>query len=102
MASGHEDSQVKIWNINSGKCLHTLIGHHGRINCLEYLADKYLISGSDDGTMKLWNLEDGNLINTLTRKPSKLKNISLSIYCMKLLDSERIACGSGNLSNKVR
>jgi hypothetical protein len=96
LVSGHQDNLIKIWDISTAKCLHTLIGHHSWINCIEYLPDGNLISGSNDGTMKVWSLIDGSLIRTLTRKPSKISNRSLSIYCMKLLDNQRVICGSGD------
>jgi hypothetical protein len=95
LVSGHQDNLIKIWDIRTAECLHTLIGHHSWINCIEYLTEGNLISGSNDGTMKVWSLIDGSLIRTLTRIPSSHSSRSLSIYCMQLLDNQRVACGSG-------
>jgi WD40 repeat protein len=95
LASGHQDCVIKIWDIDTASCLFILEGHMSWINCIECLPNGNIISGSNDGTMKIWNLEDGSLIKTLTRKTSKISNKSQSIYCLKVLDDQRIACGSG-------
>ncbi len=62
-ATGSTDRQIKIWDIESGKCLRTLRGHTGEVTQLNFTADgKFLISGSRDGTAKVWNLQTGKCI----------------------------------------
>ena len=51
---------IKIWDLVSGKCLHTFYNvHNDSINVLKLSSDgENLISGSDDGTIKLLSLEE--------------------------------------------
>ena len=60
---------IKIWDLISGKCLHTFYNvHNDSINVLKLTSDgKNLITGSDDRTIKILSLEeDGWLGNPYT------------------------------------
>jgi WD40 repeat protein len=73
------DRTVKVWDIQTGKCLQTSIGHSGLIYTLDIA--KIQLSGMDspqtiaftgslDETIKVWNLEDPNCLATWkTRRP---------------------------------
>ena len=60
----YNDSTIKIWDINSWKCIMTLYGHESNIICLISLNYKnddinnskinYLASCSNDKTIKIW------------------------------------------------
>jgi WD40 repeat protein len=57
VASGGEDSKVKIWDSRSGKLILTFPGHTGLISSLAFSPDgKRLYSGSRDTTVKVWDL----------------------------------------------
>jgi WD40 repeat protein len=58
LASGSEDSTVKLWSVESQKEITTLQGHSLQINSLAFSPDgNYLASGSEDKTIKLWSIE---------------------------------------------
>lgn len=45
--SAHEDRQIKLWDINSGKCLHAMVAHLDEVTCLACDPNGlYLLSGS--------------------------------------------------------
>ncbi|KAK4238085.1 WD40-repeat-containing domain protein [Achaetomium macrosporum] len=56
------DSNVKVYNVNKGKLVRTLVGHGGGINDLATSPDNPLIiaSASDDTTIRIWSLADAH------------------------------------------
>ena len=86
VCSGHHDTTIKIWDLASAHCLHTLIGHSGPVNDIQ-MNDKILVSASDDGTVKIWHLDDPSYAsNTLIGHSS-------GVSCLQF-DSSRILTGS--------
>jgi WD40 repeat protein len=66
VASSGKDRAIKIWDLTSGACKLTLLGHTAEVMGLKQISSQILASGSFDGTVKLWNLSTGKLIRTLT------------------------------------
>jgi len=65
VASGSCDSNVCVWDCETGKCLHTLRGHTGAITALAVCKRGILASASRDGTVRLWNPVSGKSRGTL-------------------------------------
>ena len=62
---------IKVWNVDSGECVSTLLGHSGAIFALQRLTLAYyrLASGSSDGTICIWDAsKDGSLQKSITMK----------------------------------
>ncbi|WP_353931978.1 serine/threonine-protein kinase [Okeanomitos corallinicola TIOX110] len=50
------NSEIKMWDVNTGEKILTLTEHTKTVNSLAFSADgKTLVSGSDDQTIKIWN-----------------------------------------------
>ncbi|MBD2531849.1 WD40 repeat domain-containing protein [Nostoc flagelliforme FACHB-838] len=63
-SSQHPKSNVRVCNLNSGKLIHTLLGHQKPVNCIAISPDgQILASGSNK--IKIWNLQKGDRICTL-------------------------------------
>ncbi len=78
LASASSDQTIKIWDINSGKCLNTLQGHTRWINSVNFNANgEILASGSADETIKIWDIKTGKCLKTLKRdRPYENMNIT--------------------------
>ena len=60
IASCSADSSVRIWDFDSGNCLHVLKKHSDWVSGLCFNGDgKQLISCSEDKTIKIWSTETG-------------------------------------------
>jgi WD40 repeat protein len=67
LASAGFDQTIKLWNVHTGECLKTLVGHIGEVwTVTENPHDATLISGGQDGTIKIWNLKTGQFLKTVT------------------------------------
>lgn len=61
IATGHEDNQLRIWDVRSGKLMHQLPGHQSGIFDIQFSDDdQYLLTNSYDQSAILWDF------NTLT------------------------------------
>ncbi len=66
LASGSFDKTIKLWNLETGKEIHTLTGHDYAVKSVSFSPDgKTLASGSDDNKIKVWDVEKGKKILTL-------------------------------------
>lgn len=66
LVSGSADKTIKIWNLKTGRQLHTIEGHSDTINCVAISPDgQTIVSGSADKTIKIWNLKTGRQVRSL-------------------------------------
>ena len=67
IASGSWDGPIRLWDVQTGALLRTLIGHKEGAPSIAYSPDgTVLISGSWDNTIRFWDLHTGELMRTLT------------------------------------
>lgn len=70
LASGSEDTKVKVWSIHTGTCYRTLDGHTRSISDVIFSFDNEKIaSGSYDGTIRIWDVESGTCQHILGGDP---------------------------------
>ena len=55
LASGSEDTTIKIWNIEDRSIMSTLSGHTKRVSALCYVKEGVFVSGSEDGSLIIWS-----------------------------------------------
>ena len=55
--SGSSDKTLKLWDLETGVCLHTLTGHTGSVETVAMTSDgQRVLSGGEDKTLILWQL----------------------------------------------
>lgn len=57
LASGSRDKTIRVWDVSTGLCLFTLLGHDNWVRGLSWHpGGKYLLSASDDKTLRVWDV----------------------------------------------
>ncbi len=73
------DKSLKVWNLETGKCLMTLKGHTLCVNSIAITPDgKKIVSCSDDETLKLWDLETGKCLDTFIGHKRDVKAVAIT------------------------
>ncbi|NET06267.1 MAG: protein kinase [Symploca sp. SIO2B6] len=63
--SGGNDKTLKLWEVATGKCLHSFEGHADAVQSVCLSPDeRYALSGSRDQTLKLWEVATGKCLHT--------------------------------------
>ncbi|KZS87186.1 hypothetical protein SISNIDRAFT_419924, partial [Sistotremastrum niveocremeum HHB9708] len=84
VASGSDDSTVRIWNATSGAQLQTLEGHtdYGHTDYVRSVAfspdGSQVVSGSDDKTVRIWNAASGAQLQILEGHINYVKSVAFS------------------------
>jgi WD40 repeat protein len=66
LVSAGDDGKVRIWDVATGRELHTLAGHRSRVVGLAVSANgKRVATASWDGTVRLWATDTGGEIRSL-------------------------------------
>ena len=67
MATAGGDHNVKLWDIDSHRCLATLVGHEALVSCVAFHPTApVLISGSEDFTLKVWNTTTHQCLSSIS------------------------------------
>lgn len=62
VASGAQDSTIRLWRVANGALLRTLEGHAKGVTSIAFSPDgRLLLSGSEDQTVRLWEMETGRV-----------------------------------------
>ena len=86
--SGSADRTIKLWEVDSGRCLRTLQGHTDNVLSVALSADgRYALSGSGDRIIKLWRLTDGSCLCTLVGHTGAIYSVSLTADSRAALSS---------------
>ena len=78
IVSGSDDGIVRVWDVDTGKCLQTLKGHTDQVNCLAALSDGCVASGSDDETIRIWDPDTGKCLDVLEATEVDVSRMHLS------------------------
>lgn len=79
LVTGDTDSQVRLWNVESGEKVITLPGHSDWVRCVAYHPNgRQIASGSEDQTIRLWNAKTGQCQLILEGHTSWLRAIAFN------------------------
>lgn len=77
LVSGGCDRDVRVWNMATGKSIHTLRGHTSTVRCLKMSDSRTAISGSRDTTLRIWDLESGICKNVLVGHQASVRCLAI-------------------------
>ena len=74
-----------MWDIDSGECLHVLMGHVAAVRCVQY-DGRIVVSGAYDYMVKVWNPETEECLHTLSGHTNRVYSLQvclLSLLCLR-------------------
>lgn len=74
VVSGSLDTSIRVWDVETGNCIHTLTGHQSLTSGME-LKDNILVSGNADSTVKIWDIKTGQCLQTLQGMLTKFSSL---------------------------
>ncbi|KEY69414.1 hypothetical protein S7711_05728 [Stachybotrys chartarum IBT 7711] len=77
LVSGGCDRDVRVWDLKTGACLHTLRGHTSTVRCLKIADSNTAISGSRDTTLRIWDIKTGMCKNVLVGHQSSVRCLEI-------------------------
>jgi WD40 repeat protein len=96
LVGGGEDNTVKIWEVPSGRELHTLRGHSGDVWAAAFSPDgRWAASAGEDSTVKVWDSHTGTLIHSFRGHTGLVTNVAFTP------DGRRLVSGSRDKTVKV-
>uniref|UniRef100_A0A4W3GSB6 Uncharacterized protein n=1 Tax=Callorhinchus milii TaxID=7868 RepID=A0A4W3GSB6_CALMI len=73
---GSRDATLRLWDIESGRCLHTLLGHVAAVRCVQY-DGRRVVSGAYDYTVKVWDPETETCVHTLQGHTNRVYSLQV-------------------------
>ena len=93
LASGGEETTIRIWNLSDYSCAMMLSEHTSSVNCLVHLGDDAFASASRDESIKILMRNDKTSRQTLDTQGDVVKR-------MAVVSSDLIA--SGDIDGVIR
>lgn len=79
LATGSDDTTIKLWELSTGECWKTLWGHDSWVHSVSLSPDgQTLASGSRDRTVKIWNWRSGECLHTLHEHNNRVKSVAFN------------------------
>jgi WD40 repeat protein len=90
LATGSEDTTVRLWDVKTRRRLHTLLGHNGVASAVKFSPDdKTLATSSWDQTTRLWDVQTGKPLAVLRGQPDMVTSVSFSPNGKRLATASR-------------
>lgn len=92
--SGSDDNTLRVWDVDTGECLQTLVQQTDWINCIAILTNGRCISESRNHTLYVWDINTGECIQTL-------RGHNRFVTCAAMLPDGRYVSGSNDHTLRV-
>ena len=77
VVSGSRDATLRVWDVESGQCLHVLMGHVAAVRCVQY-DGRRVVSGAYDFMVKVWDPETETCLHTLQGHTNRVYSLQVS------------------------
>jgi small GTP-binding protein len=89
--SGSDDNTVRVWDVETGRCLRVLEGHTNVVWRVAWSPDqRRALSGAGDNTVRVWDVETGSCLRELKGHTEDVSSVAWSA------DQRHALSGSGN------
>jgi WD40 repeat protein len=85
LAAGSYDTSVRVWNLQTGEQLLTLLGHQELVNDVAFSPDGSLLASCSgafdwyqDFSVRLWNTNTGKMVSILKGHTDQVMNVAFS------------------------
>ncbi|KAI9679745.1 MAG: hypothetical protein M1817_004759 [Caeruleum heppii] len=96
VVSASGDALIKLWNLDSGKCVREFAGQTRGLACVQFSEDsRWIVSGGNDMIIRIWDASTGECVRQLEGHRSLVRALHLDS------DNGRIISGSYDSSVKV-
>lgn len=97
MVSGHEDKEIKLFDVNSNTCIKSFVGHTDSVSALANTnSGYYLLSGGHDGSLRCWDIRKQQCLYDI---PAHRKKYDEGIHFIASHPSESMFASCGADSN---
>ncbi|MCI0691760.1 TIR domain-containing protein [candidate division KSB1 bacterium] len=91
-----DDKTVRLWDVETGRCLRVLEGHTEKVQSVAWSADqRRVLSGSDDMTVRLWDVETGHCLRVFKGHGRPVQSLAWSA------DNRRALSGAGDYTVRL-
>lgn len=91
-ASVSNDGTIKVWDLDSGAVLQTLVGHDSFVYDIGILSNGDLATTGEDRTVRVWR--NGNILQVITLP-------CISVWCLSVLPNDDIVVGGSDNNLRV-
>ena len=79
VVSGSNDKTLRVWDLETGRCIQILEGHSDSVNSVSLTPDgRRVVSGSNDKTLRVWDLATGHCIQVLEGHSDSVSAVSVT------------------------
>ncbi|GAK57019.1 serine/threonine protein kinase with WD40 repeats [Candidatus Vecturithrix granuli] len=88
--SGSQDTTLRLWDIETGKCLRLFDGHWLAVTSVAITPDaRFVISGSEDAALRLWDLASAHCLRVYEGHEQEVTAVTMSNYGRFILSGSK-------------
>src|SRR5207248_8896537 len=98
LVTGGKENTVKIWDVQTGKELHTLRGHNGDVYTVAFSPDRegrWVASAGVDSSVKVWDSRTGKMLRNFRGHTGLVTSVAF------IPDGTRLVSGSRDHTVKL-